>query len=236
MTNPNHRSRPTSRRALALALTAVLAVAGGTAVAQDLESERAAKQAELEEVKAEGEVLSSEISEYTEQITQLEGEVAILRNREAVVAQHLRETEARLLAEKENLIELRAKLDRSLDVLAQRLIDIYKSDEPDALTVLLDSDGFDDLVNRYDYLTRIQDQDAQIVDRVTLPAQRVARGGRADPSRQARDRGQEGRARAHPHAARGPRGRARRGARPEGRGARPGRGDRTSGSRATSPT
>jgi murein DD-endopeptidase MepM/ murein hydrolase activator NlpD len=160
------RSRPTPRRALALALVAVLAAAGGTAVAQDLEAEKAAKEAELEDVKAEGDVLSSEISEYTEQISQLQGEVAILRNREAVVAQQLRETTARLEAEKQHLIELRAKLDKSIDMLAERLIEIYKSDEPDALTVLLDSDGFDDLVNRYDYLTRIQDQDAAIVDRV----------------------------------------------------------------------
>ena len=144
----------------------MLAAAGGTAVAQDLESERDSKQAELEEVKAKGDVLSTEISEYSDQISQLQGEVAILRAREAEVEQQLRETIARLETEKENLAELRDKLDRSLDVLAARLIDIYKSDQPDALTVILDSEGFDDLVNRYDYLTRIQDQDAAIVARV----------------------------------------------------------------------
>jgi murein DD-endopeptidase MepM/ murein hydrolase activator NlpD len=158
------RLRP--RRAFALGLVAVLAAAGGTAVAQDLESERAAKQAELEEVKARGDVLSSEISEYSDQISQLQGEVAVLRAREVEVEQQLRETIARLEAEKANLAKLRDKLDRSLDILADRLVDIYKSDQPDALTVILDSDGFDDLVSRYDYLTRIQDQDASIVARV----------------------------------------------------------------------
>ena len=158
--------RLTPRRAFALGLVGVLAAAGGTAVAQDLESERAAKQAELEEVESHGEVLSSEISDYSDQISQLQGEVAVLRARELEVEQQLRETIARLEAEKANLAKLRDKLDRSLDILADRLVDIYKADQPDALTVILDSDGFDDLVNRYDYLTRIQDQDASIVDRV----------------------------------------------------------------------
>jgi peptidoglycan DL-endopeptidase CwlO len=164
--SPSDTPRLTPRRAAMLGVVAVLAAAGGTAAAQSLEAERAAKQAELEEVNERGEVLSSEISEYSDQISQLAGEVAILRNREAIVAQQLRETEARLVAEKENLAELRDKLDRSLDILAQRLVDIYKSDQPDALTVILDSDGFDDLVNRFDYLTRIQEQDAAIVARV----------------------------------------------------------------------
>ena len=128
--------------------------------------ERAAKQAELDVAKQQGQVLSTEISDYSDKIAQLQGEVAILRNREAVVAEQLRETIARLNAEKQRLAELRDKLDRSLNILSQRLVDIYKSDQPDALTVILDSEGFDDLVNRYDYLTRIQDQDAAIVARV----------------------------------------------------------------------
>jgi murein DD-endopeptidase MepM/ murein hydrolase activator NlpD len=163
---PRKTTRFRPRRAFALGLVAVLAAAGGTALAQDLESQRAAKQAELEDVKARGDVLSSEISEYSEQIAQLQGEVAILRAREIEVEQQLRETIARLEAEKANLALLRDKLDRSLDILAERLVEIYKSDQPDALTVILDSEGFDDLVNRYDYLTRIQDQDAAIVARV----------------------------------------------------------------------
>ena len=159
-------NRTTPRRAFALGVAIVLGCAGGTAVAQTLESERAAKQAQLEELNQRDDVLTNEISAYTKKITQLEGEVAILRNREAVVAEQLRETIVRLEAEEKRLAQLRAKLGRWLDILSARLVDIYKSDEPDALTVILDSEGFDDLVNRYDYLTRIQDQDAAIVARV----------------------------------------------------------------------
>lgn len=155
----------TNRRTALIAGFVAFAI-GGTAVAQDLESERAAKQSELESVKQRGAVLSDEISAFGERITQLEGEVAVLRNREAIVAEQLRKTENQLAREMENLEILRARLGRSMTALRRRLVDIYKSDVPDALTVILEADGFDDLVNRYDYLDRVQDQDAAIVGRV----------------------------------------------------------------------
>ncbi|MDQ3759887.1 MAG: peptidoglycan DD-metalloendopeptidase family protein [Actinomycetota bacterium] len=145
---------------------AVIALAGGSALGQDLESQREAKQAELMEVREKGDVLSTEIAKYSDQIDQLAGEVAILRNREAIVAEELAQTQAQLDFEAARLASLREKLNRSLNLLSRRLVEIYKSDEPDALTVILESDGFDDLVNRYDYLDRIQDQDAGIVNRV----------------------------------------------------------------------
>ncbi len=161
---PEDRSK-TVRFALA-ACAAALTLVGAPALAQDLESQKSAKEAELESVREKGEVLSTEIAGYSKQIDQLAGEVAVLRNREAIVAEELAETEARLDTEKDHLDALRERLGRSLKILSKRLVEIYKSDQPDALTVILDSNGFDDLVSRYDYLNRIQDQDAGIVDRV----------------------------------------------------------------------
>lgn len=154
-------------RRLIIGVFAALLVIGGTAFAQDLETRKADKQAKLEQVEQRGKVLSTQIDEYSDRIDQLAGEVATLRNREAIVAEELRQTEAELAAEKARLEVLRSRLQRSIRVLRSRLVDIYKADEPDALTVILDSDGFDDLVSRYDYLSRIQDQDAAIVGRVT---------------------------------------------------------------------
>jgi murein DD-endopeptidase MepM/ murein hydrolase activator NlpD len=153
---------------LFLAATATgLALLGGTALGQtSLESQRDSKQAELQEVRDREGVLSTELAAYSEQVDQLAGQVATLRNREAIVAEQLAQTQARLETEAARLDALRERLGRSLKVLSHRLVDIYKSDEPDALTVILESDGFDDLVNRYDYLDRIQAQDAGIVDRV----------------------------------------------------------------------
>ncbi len=161
---PASPSKPV--RLLLAATAAGVAMAGGTALGQTLESQRDSKQAELEQVRAQEGVLSTELARYSEQVDQLAGQVATLRNREAIVAEELAQTQARLEAEADRLATLRERLGRSLKVLSKRLVEIYKSDEPDALTVILDSDGFDDLVNRYDYLDRVQDQDAGIVDRV----------------------------------------------------------------------
>ena len=161
------RTQKTTLRALAAAAAlAVLSIGGGSALGQDLQSELDAKRSKLEVAKDQEGVLTTELQRFDAEIAQLEGEVATLRNREALVEQQLAETQARLDAEVAQLERLRARLKRSEKILAERLVDIYKSDQPDALTVLLDSDGFDDLVSRYDYLTRIQDQDAVIVGRV----------------------------------------------------------------------
>jgi murein DD-endopeptidase MepM/ murein hydrolase activator NlpD len=165
---PPRRGRRSSGRFL-LACFALLAAAvgvGSGASAQDLESRLDSKRSQLDQAETKRGVLSSEISRYSDQIDQLAGEVAVLRNREAIVEQRLREVKARLRSEKDRLDELRGHLRRSLNALRSRLVAIYRSDEPDALTVILNSDGFDDLVNRYEYLQRIEERDAAIVDRV----------------------------------------------------------------------
>lgn len=154
------------RGLLALVACAAVVLAAGPSLAQDLHSRLDEKRGALEVKREQRGVLSTELSRYSDRISQLAGEVAVLRNREAIVAAELRTTQLQLDLEVERLTELRARLKRSLGVLRERLVEIYKSDQPDALTVILNSDGFDDLVSRYDYLTRIQDQDAAIVARV----------------------------------------------------------------------
>jgi murein DD-endopeptidase MepM/ murein hydrolase activator NlpD len=149
----------------ALLLCAGLVVTGA-ASGQDLQSELDAKRAQLDQEKERKGVLSSELADYNDQLDQLAGEVATLRNREAIVVAELRRVQARLVREKERLELLRHKLRRSLNALRNRLVDIYRSGRPDILTVMLESDGFDDLISRYEYLRRIEEQDSAIVGRV----------------------------------------------------------------------
>ena len=147
------------------ATVAVLAIAAG-ALAQDLQSQLDSKRAQLEEANAKEGVLSSTIQRLGERLDQLRGEVATLRNREAIVQAELDKKEAELKRAKERLAVLRARLKRSLKVLRERLVAIYESSRPDMLTVILNSDGFDDLLSRYEYLQRIQSKDTSIAVRV----------------------------------------------------------------------
>ena len=151
--------------AAAAALVVLLALAVG-APAQDLQSELDQKRAELDHAKAREGVLSTTIERYDDRLNQLRGEVATLRNREAIVAAQLKRKQAELDRAKSRLVVLRARLKRSLNALRERLVAIYESNQPDTVTVILNSDGFDEMVSRYEYLQRIQSQDNAIADRV----------------------------------------------------------------------
>jgi murein DD-endopeptidase MepM/ murein hydrolase activator NlpD len=168
-TNRDHRPADRRRHAILVALFACLALALTTAAlapAQDLQGQLDEKESQLDSAENQEGVLSTTIERYSGQIDQLTGEVATLRNREAEVQAELDQTEERLAGAREQLNVLRERFARSVKILRKRLVAIYKSDEPDALTVILQSDGFDDLLERYQYLTSIEEQDAALVSRV----------------------------------------------------------------------
>ena len=149
--------------ALAIVVAGLLTASGAGA---DLQSQLDEKQAALDQAQDKKGVLTSDIDAYDDQIDELTGQVAVLRNREAEVQADLDEAQARLETEQENLRIQRERLEHSIKVLRQRLVAMYKTGEPDALTVVLESDGFDDVLQRYEYLERIQTQDSSIVSSV----------------------------------------------------------------------
>ncbi|HXF00541.1 MAG TPA: peptidoglycan DD-metalloendopeptidase family protein [Solirubrobacterales bacterium] len=163
------RAKP-PRAAVTLLAGLALAAAGLAGAAgvfgQDLQSQLDDKQAQLDKANSREGVLSTTIQRAGEQLDQLRGEVATLRNREAIVQAELEKKEAELKQAKDRLAVLRVRLKRSLKVLRERLVAIYESSSPDALTVILNSDGFDQLLSRYEYLQRIQSQDTSIAERV----------------------------------------------------------------------
>jgi len=71
-----------------------------------------------------------------------------------------------LAAAQHQLEEVQARYERALEVLSERLVEIYKTGKPDGLTVMLDSDGFDDLETRAEYLDALNDADREIAERV----------------------------------------------------------------------
>src|SRR5215218_5521089 len=180
MKKPNNRPGPNRRSTLlaccAIGLTAAgLAVAGGApaqdigAIQDKIDSSRSQlneKQAKLQHADERAGVLSTTIQRYGDRLDQLRNEVATLQNRIAIVQTQLRKKEAELKEAKARLEQLREHLKRSLRILRERLVAIYESNSPDAMTVILNSRGFDDMVSRYDYLQRIQSQDNSIAVRV----------------------------------------------------------------------
>ena len=117
--------------------------------------------------------LTSTISGYSDRIDRLQGEITVLQTREVRIQADLDAKRAELARiqgdlrrERIRLTRLRAKLAAAKDALADRLVEIYKADEPDVVTVILEADGFEDLITRAEFVQRVGDQDGRIIDRV----------------------------------------------------------------------
>jgi murein DD-endopeptidase MepM/ murein hydrolase activator NlpD len=137
------------------------------------------KQQRVDRLRSREGVLTSDISQATAQITTLQRRQNVLQadlNRKRAelirIQDDLRRTRARLA-------RLRAKLAVSRVVLARRLVEIYEAGQPDIVTVILNAKGFADLLERSEFMRRINDQDKAIIKAV-----RVAR----DAAKRAADR------------------------------------------------
>jgi len=160
------RARLTAALGVALAAIAAGAFTAASSPAQSLHERLSETEERLGEVEEREGVLTTEISAASETITRLQGEVADLRNREAVLAEELAQKQAELDAAQARLEQLRERLALAVELLEERLVAIYKSGEPDLITVVLESEGFDDLLERTEYLQRLEEQDIEIVGRV----------------------------------------------------------------------
>jgi murein DD-endopeptidase MepM/ murein hydrolase activator NlpD len=157
---------------IALAVTAFL-VLPLPGLSAPLSSRIEQKRDQIQEHKAKEGVLSSTIQRFDTRIDAIQGEIAETERRLSRVQSSLDHQKEKLLEVRNKLEEARDRLERlrselvtARRVLAARLVEIYKSDAPDALTVILSSDGFGDLLERAEFLDRISDQDRQITDRV----------------------------------------------------------------------
>jgi murein DD-endopeptidase MepM/ murein hydrolase activator NlpD len=118
-------------------------------------------------------VLTTQISGYQLRIRSLQGEINGLQQRQDKAQSELDRRQAeldalknRLQIARDRLVQLEARLAQSKRVLAARLVALYKDDAPDMVTVVLEAQGFADLLDRADFLSRISAQDNQIVTRV----------------------------------------------------------------------
>ncbi len=131
------------------------------------------KREQIEQHKAKEGVLSTTIESFNTRIDAIQGEISATERRLSRVQDSLDQQKEELLAVRNRLEAARDRLERlrselvtARRVLAARLVEIYKADSPDALTVILSSDGFGDLLERAEFLDRISDQDREITDRV----------------------------------------------------------------------
>src|SRR5215210_7066782 len=131
------------------------------------------KRSEIDKAKQQEGVLSTDIAQFSTQIESLQGEISATQSRLERAQASLDRQKAKLLEVRDQLEEARDRLERlrrelatAREVLAARLVEIYKSDAPDALTVVLEADGFGDLLERADFLDRLSHQDRGVTNKV----------------------------------------------------------------------
>ena len=158
---------------LALGLYVVLPLPGQSkpTLSKRIESKRA----QVDHSRRREGVLTSDITGYNNRIRGLRGQISDTRQRLGVVQGDLdrKRTELLLVRDRrekaqDRLVRLRDQLGQARGALRDRLVELYKADQPDALTVVLEADGFDDLLERTDFLERLSDRDGNVLGRVRV--------------------------------------------------------------------
>ncbi|HEX6117762.1 MAG TPA: hypothetical protein VFY99_11740 [Solirubrobacterales bacterium] len=170
--------------ALLAALSLVIALGGGEAPAQVANSQ-------LDRLDARQGDVQAEIDQANREIDSLIAEEAALREQEEAVGNELAakqaeldETTQELHEAKDHLEQVRAHLEDAKAALRKMLVQIYKSNPPDAIDFVLSSETFGDAIAQTEYLAAINAHQDAVVSRVTdLRADVTATVGRLADSR-----------------------------------------------------
>jgi septal ring factor EnvC (AmiA/AmiB activator) len=176
------------RSPVVLLLVALLAAGLATAWLVVLpHSARGASEGKLRSTIAGGKARERALTSAAAHLARLERasakEVAIVEQRLADAQAELNasqarlaDTQVRLRAERRRLARLRKRLTEARTVLTEMLRQRYMADRPDLVSVVLDAHGFADLLDRMEFLKRVERSDTEIVD--------VVRAARRDAGRE----------------------------------------------------
>jgi peptidoglycan hydrolase CwlO-like protein len=137
-------------------------------------------QNELGQQQARQQHLENSLSGLAQLIGSLSSQIALVESREAAVQAQLAQdrvnlasAQAALAREEQVLALLRTRLHRARTQLARQLVSSYESGTPDLVSVVLESNGFEDLLSKITYLRDAEHQQQAIIS-VTRAAKRQA--------------------------------------------------------------
>lgn len=168
----NLRWRILHRRTAAVAVTVagVVCALAAVPIASSAAPSLGQLNSELGQQQAHQQQLQSSLSGLSQMISSLSSEIALVQSREsqmqADVAQdrlRLAATQAALTRERQLLSLLRARLARGRMLLARQVVSNYESGNPDLMTVLLESNGFKDLLDKLTFLRDAERQQQAII-------------------------------------------------------------------------
>jgi murein DD-endopeptidase MepM/ murein hydrolase activator NlpD len=164
---------------VALALLAVLVLAidsptSHAASAGQLQQQISAGQGRVSGLQGQVNAANGRLSQLDSSIGGLESKISrIQADLDAKRAELIR-LQIELNAARKRLAQLEAFEARGEQALTRQLVSTYESDQPDLVTVVLESHGFNDLLERLSFANRIQKQDVVIVKQVRAARKQVA--------------------------------------------------------------
>jgi len=159
----------------ACAICAIAVPAAGAQSVSKMRSQIDSAQTKLSGKQGRARVLSTTIAGFTTKINGIQGGITGLRSKEAgvqskldIAVNRLRTIQSEHRAAETQLARLKAQLSKSRGILSRRLVELYQSDRPDLLTVVLHTDGFARLIENKEFLSRIGQQDREILTAVKV--------------------------------------------------------------------
>ena len=160
--------------ALALVVMLLAPAPARAQVSDSMQAQIRSSQERLAEIRAERERLQQEMQSLVGRARNMSSELANIERQVTLSASALRELDEQTAALASSVNEITQQLLLTRDrlrerqvVLSQRLRDIYKQGPLHAVRVLLSSQSFGDLMNRYKYLHLISVHDRMLLQEVT---------------------------------------------------------------------
>ena len=165
-----------------IALAIVGFAPAATTTRHDLEHEASEARSRAAEARAQEQALAGDIAAQSQRIDAIESDIGGLSQELAQLEGQLGRSRARLraieaeIAEKtRTLVRARAQLQLAQRRLSHRVVDLYTSEQPDALAVVLGAESLDDLVDVVETQSRVLESDTGIVSQITALRARVTK-------------------------------------------------------------
>lgn len=148
---------------VAVALALVVPALSGAQSENDLRSR-------ADRARAREQGLAGDVARLGRLVSKLDGDIAVIERRRAEVQAQLDADRVKLAALREKLraerrrvVRLRARLRETRRILSARLVQLYQSQPPDIVTVIMQAKGFADLLEQSTYVNAIGHQDQRII-------------------------------------------------------------------------
>src|SRR5205807_4497835 len=166
-----HQVLPSGRQAWALpALVTALAIAAallGTAFtatsAGDLQTQISSAQSAASSLQSQIAAESARIRETNQGLAAAQARLSTIQQQLSAREAQLSRVQTELLAARKHLLELENRLRLAAASLSANLVARYEGQQPDLVSVVLESNGFSDLLERVRFLEQIGHQDARVV-------------------------------------------------------------------------